>query len=230
MRAEYDFSKAKRGALLPSKGKTRITIYIDDVVLEKFRSRAERAGSGYQTMINDALRAYLAETDEHPLTESVLRRVIREEVLGLSRLEHDYDEQPCGSSSTFGVKETMTRTNYWVVGAMWNGQDDQSEKFIREGYWYLGWSDEDKPDQAKLRDQMKPGDRIAIKRMLGRGSPSICIRALGVIEEVDEDDKRVYVNWLLKGLEREVPSKGAYRAIQGPYVENDPWIKEVFHI
>jgi BrnA antitoxin of type II toxin-antitoxin system len=84
MRAEYDFSKAKRGALLPNKGKTRITIYIDDAVLEEFRSRAEKAGSGYQTMMNDALKAYLAET-ERPVTESVLRRVIREELPGSSR-------------------------------------------------------------------------------------------------------------------------------------------------
>lgn len=43
MRAEYDFSKSKRGAILPTKGKTRITIYIDNTVLDEFRARAERA-------------------------------------------------------------------------------------------------------------------------------------------------------------------------------------------
>lgn len=85
MRAEYDFSKAKRGALVPTKGKTRITIYIDDAVLEDFRSRAEKAGTGYQTMMNDALKSYLAET-ERPLTESVLRKVIREELPRSSRV------------------------------------------------------------------------------------------------------------------------------------------------
>ena|SRR5512138_2727406 len=85
MRAEYDFSKAKRGALVPTKGKTRITIYIDDAVLEEFRSRAEKAGTGYQTMMNDALRAYLSET-ERPVTESVLRKVIREELPRSDRL------------------------------------------------------------------------------------------------------------------------------------------------
>jgi hypothetical protein len=86
MRAEYDFSKAKRGALVPTKGKTRITIYIDDAVLEEFRARAESAGAGYQTMMNDALKAYLTQTQERPLTESVLRRVIREELPRSSRL------------------------------------------------------------------------------------------------------------------------------------------------
>ena len=86
MRAGYDFSKAKRGALIPNKGKTRITIYIDDVVLDEFRSRAEKAGGGYQTLINEALKAHLVGTDERPLTESVLRRIIREEVPVSSRL------------------------------------------------------------------------------------------------------------------------------------------------
>jgi len=79
MKAEYDFSKGKRGALLSTKGKTRITIYIDDAVLGEFRARAESAGTGYQTMINEALKAYLAGSAEAPVTESVLRKVIREE-------------------------------------------------------------------------------------------------------------------------------------------------------
>ena len=81
MRAEYDFSKAKRGAVLPAKGKTRITIHIDNTVLDEFRARAENAGTGYQTMMNEALKAYLSSVDV-PVTESVLRRVIREEVVG----------------------------------------------------------------------------------------------------------------------------------------------------
>jgi uncharacterized protein (DUF4415 family) len=80
MKAEYDFSKGKRGAILSSKGKTRITIYIDDAVLEEFRARAEEAGTGYQTMINDALKEYLSKSSELPVTESVLRRVLQEEM------------------------------------------------------------------------------------------------------------------------------------------------------
>ncbi|MDH3675153.1 MAG: BrnA antitoxin family protein [Anaerolineae bacterium] len=79
MKAEYDFSKGKRGALFPSKGKTRITIYIDDNILEEFRSRAEEAGTGYQTMINEALREYLSESSEKPVTEATLRRILQEE-------------------------------------------------------------------------------------------------------------------------------------------------------
>ncbi|MFA5876445.1 MAG: BrnA antitoxin family protein [Candidatus Margulisiibacteriota bacterium] len=79
MKAEYNFSKGKRGALITSKGKTRITIYIDNAVLDEFRARAERAGTGYQTMMNEALKAFLGKS-ERPLTEDVLRQVIREEL------------------------------------------------------------------------------------------------------------------------------------------------------
>ena len=84
MKAEYDFSKGKRRALLSSKGKTRITIYIDDAVLSEFRTRAERVGTGYQTMMNEALKAFLAKINV-PVTEAVLRRVIREELPEVSR-------------------------------------------------------------------------------------------------------------------------------------------------
>jgi len=77
MRAEYDFSKGERKALIPSKGKTRISIFIDRAVIEAFRKRAEAAGTGYQTMMNEALKAYLAQ-DEKPVTQSQLRAILEE--------------------------------------------------------------------------------------------------------------------------------------------------------
>jgi hypothetical protein len=79
MKAEYDFSKGKRRAALPQKGKTRISIFIDNAVLDAFRARAEKAGTGYQTMMNQALRQYLSEV-EQPVTETILRNVLREEI------------------------------------------------------------------------------------------------------------------------------------------------------
>jgi uncharacterized protein (DUF4415 family) len=63
MRAEYDFSKGKLGALIAQPGKTRITIYIDNAVLDEFRARAKRAGTGYQTMMNEALKAFLGKSE-----------------------------------------------------------------------------------------------------------------------------------------------------------------------
>src|ERR1700674_203525 len=100
--------------------------------------------------------------------------------------------------------------NYWVVGAMWDGQDDQSEIFIRRGYWFLGLND---ATQNARRDQIQPDDRIAIKRMLGQGSPTIEVRALGVVKEIDPEDKRVYVHWAAKDLNREVPARGCFASI-----------------
>ncbi len=54
MKKEYNFSKGKRGAVVPApKGKTRITIRIDDDILDWFRGEVEAAGGGnYQTLIN----------------------------------------------------------------------------------------------------------------------------------------------------------------------------------
>jgi uncharacterized protein (DUF4415 family) len=80
MKKEYDFSKGKRGAVVPvAKGKTRITIRIDDDILEWFRGEVDAAGGGsYQTLINDALREYLKQ-QQQPL-EELLRRVVREEL------------------------------------------------------------------------------------------------------------------------------------------------------
>ena len=80
MKSKYDFKKAKRGAVVPiPEGKTRITIRIDDDVLDWFREQVDRAGGGnYQSLMNEALRQYLRDAKE-PL-EATLRRVIREEL------------------------------------------------------------------------------------------------------------------------------------------------------
>jgi uncharacterized protein (DUF4415 family) len=80
MRREYDFSKGKRGAVVPAeRGKTRITIRLDSDILDWFRDQVNKAGGGnYQTMLNNALRDYVAERKE-PI-EKTLRRVIREEL------------------------------------------------------------------------------------------------------------------------------------------------------
>jgi len=79
MRKEYDFSKGKRGAVIPQRGKTRITIFLDNDITEKFRARAESAGRGYQTMINEALREHLS-TSSRPVDEETLHRVLREQL------------------------------------------------------------------------------------------------------------------------------------------------------
>jgi uncharacterized protein (DUF4415 family) len=79
MRKEYDFSRGKRGAVISSPGKTRITIMLDNDVIEAFRAKAEAAGRGYQTLINEILRGWLIE-DDRPVTAKMLRKILREEL------------------------------------------------------------------------------------------------------------------------------------------------------
>lgn len=79
MRKEYDFKGGRRGPAVPSPGKTRITIMLDDDTIEAFRIRAGSAGRGYQTEINEALRAWLSAEDR-PITAKMLRKILREEL------------------------------------------------------------------------------------------------------------------------------------------------------
>jgi uncharacterized protein (DUF4415 family) len=85
MRKQYDFSKAKRAKDVPhlarlqaeAKGKTRITIMLDNDLLMTFRAKAEAEGIGYQTLINQKLRGAAGAS---PVDEATLRRVLREEL------------------------------------------------------------------------------------------------------------------------------------------------------
>lgn len=79
MKDEYDFSDGKRGAVVDSTGKTRITIFLDDDILATFRERAAQTGKGYQTLINEALRTGLSP-ESAPLTVEMLRKVLQEEL------------------------------------------------------------------------------------------------------------------------------------------------------
>ena len=83
MKKEYDFSKAKRGAVVSTKGKTRITIFLDDAVVARFKEISERSGTGYQTLINDALNAHLGLKDG-PITRELVRKIVREELTSQS--------------------------------------------------------------------------------------------------------------------------------------------------
>lgn len=80
MKKEYDFNRGQRGAVIKTPpGKTRITIRLDDDILQWFRNQVHAAGGGnYQTLINKALRDYV-ESDQESLKDA-LRVVVREEL------------------------------------------------------------------------------------------------------------------------------------------------------
>jgi hypothetical protein len=85
MRKSYDFNNATKGSVLVTKGKTRITIMLDDELLSFFRTKAESQGMGYQTLINNVLRLELQKStskkkEPQLLTVATLRKVIREEL------------------------------------------------------------------------------------------------------------------------------------------------------
>ena len=81
MKKQYDFSRGKRGAVVPATaGKTRITIRLDADVLDWFRAQVHASGGGnYQTLINDALREHVE--GKRPTLEQMIRRVVREELV-----------------------------------------------------------------------------------------------------------------------------------------------------
>lgn len=80
MKAKHDFSKARRGAVVPpSSRKVRITIRLDRDIVDWFRTKVEAQGGGnYQTLLNDALRAHTEHQNQS--LEKLLRRVVREEI------------------------------------------------------------------------------------------------------------------------------------------------------
>ena len=80
MKREYDFGHGRRGAVLTvAPGKTRITIRVDNEVLDWFRARVHAAGGGnYQTLINAALQEHI-RVEREPI-EQTIRRVLREEL------------------------------------------------------------------------------------------------------------------------------------------------------
>ncbi len=81
MKKEYDFSRGRRGAVIKTPpGKTRITIRLDDDILQWFHEQVHAAGGGnYQTLINSALRDYIGWKERR--IEDTLRSVVREELV-----------------------------------------------------------------------------------------------------------------------------------------------------
>lgn len=116
--------------------------------------------------------------------------------------------------------------NYWLVGTNWAG-NDQTEAFIRGGYWEMGFEEDEEPIvPARRRDQIKIGDRIAIKSMDGQGATTITIKALGIVTDIVNN--KIYIDWKLTNLNRTVQSHGAFATIHGPYLYSEEWTREVF--
>jgi len=131
---------------------------------------------------------------------------------------------------------------YWVVGATWGGSEDVLPQFITRGYWYcwdanqfenegsgVGNSIKNQQDRFEL---VKQGDRIAVKRLLGKGASKMAILTIGIVKDVDLREWRIYVDWVVTGIEgRHVPLKGCAASIHGPFSKKGKdaaWVQEVF--
>ncbi len=134
--------------------------------------------------------------------------------------------------------------NYWIVGATWGGVDDVLPQFITRGYWYCwdvnqfqneesGVGNSIKNQQDRF-EQVRKGDRIAVKRMLGKGSSDMAILAIGIVKDVDFKEWRIYVDWVISEIQdRNVPLKGCAASIHGPFIKNTetaPWLNQIFSI
>ena len=80
MKKRVDFSHGRRGAVVSTRGKTRITIYLDNMIIERFKALSVQTGKGYQTLMNEALASYGA-ADQRPVTAAQVRKIVREELL-----------------------------------------------------------------------------------------------------------------------------------------------------
>ncbi len=121
------------------------------------------------------------------------------------------------------------KPQYFLGGAYWNNED-QYPDFIESGRWETG-SDKKTRDCLPCLEQMRKGDRIAIKKMLGQGSSQIQIRAIGIIKLVDTHRGIVYVDWIRKGMKRKVDSSNAFSTLHGPYLntgKHADWINQIF--
>ena len=126
----------------------------------------------------------------------------------------------------------MKNINYWFAGATF-GNVDMYKEFIENGFWYMGWEEYQKEEHriSQYFDrvyQIKKNDRIAIKRLLGKGQSYIRIMAIGIVKKVVKEV--IFVEWLVKNLDRSVPINGCVGTIYGPFSYDDDWTNKVFCI
>ena len=126
---------------------------------------------------------------------------------------------------------------YWIVGAsMKSGTNNVDEKFVKNGFWALGYSKDGNEQQYAKAQEIQVNDRIAIKRRCGQGSPNIKILHIGIVKGVIKefsDQVICNVDWLVINKDIEVESKGCYKTVHGPYFkdgEHQQWIEEIFSL
>jgi hypothetical protein len=101
--------------------------------------------------------------------------------------------------------------------------------FLKRGYWQNGY-ERTNEGYNEVFDKLREGDRIAVKRMNGKGSRTMRIMAIGRVVDIDSDGYTVFVKWLIQFKGREVPISGLMGTLYGPYKYTDQWIHPIFSI
>ncbi len=90
MKDEYDFSRAKRGPVVPlPPHQTEVRLRLDNEVLDWLRERVNQAGGGnYAEIINSVLRAHIDAQEDAALIQAIKEgegngKVRREEVFAM---------------------------------------------------------------------------------------------------------------------------------------------------
>lgn len=134
--------------------------------------------------------------------------------------------------------ETKRGPGYWLVGATWE-DTDMFDGFFGGDFWALGWNDDNAETRKakklfELAKQIQADDRIAIKRLNGKGQPDIRILAIGIVKNVIYNNHSVIcgVRWgNLAKMDRRVDMHGAVSAITGPFRmggADDDWLRRIF--
>ena len=119
----------------------------------------------------------------------------------------------------------MESRNDYPFGANWSGTKI-NDTFLNRGTWEMGYTDEEQPRFAATRDGMQPGDRVALKSRQGDAGKPITIHALGIVKELVK--RIVYIDWVVRDLDREVKSHGVMATIHEPYSFEEKWVRKVF--
>ncbi len=116
---------------------------------------------------------------------------------------------------------------FWIVGSTVSGQD-MVAIFIKHGLWFG-----DKDTAQNKIDQIAVGDRIALKKMKGRGATEVAIKAIGVVEEIGEYNalnfKIIYVNWI-RTEGKTTPFSGLGGTIRGPLGQSEDIVSSIFNL
>jgi hypothetical protein len=125
----------------------------------------------------------------------------------------------------------MAKPRYWAVGAAWGGKEHHDAEWVKLGIWILGW---DEGPQYEKAQQIRPGDRIAIKRIRGKGkgkgSEGIKVMHLGIVKgQIADCDRPTFtVDWVATNLDRDVVDSTFLASIHGPFDYEDDGIPKIF--